>query len=62
MTLTEEIKNNSYLKVSNCTDIQDINYAIDCLFCLDKKYGKNNKTLLRLWKVFLDKKKEFESQ
>lgn len=58
MTLVETIKSNPYLKVSNCTDLSDINHAIDCLRELDKKFGSNNKTLLKLWAKFLDKKKK----
>lgn len=56
MTLTEKIKSNPYLKVSNCTDIADIEYAMDELRKLDAEYGDNNKTLLNLWSKFLSKK------
>lgn len=58
MTLAEKIKSNPYLKVSNCTDVNDIEYAMDCLRELDKEYGDGNKTLLRIWKQMLDKKKK----
>ena len=58
MTLTERIKNEPYLKISNCTDIADLEYAIDILHTLDAEYGENNKTLLKLWAKFLDKKKK----
>lgn len=57
MTLSETIKSNPYLKVSNCTDIADIDAAIDQLRILDAKFGEDNKTLLKLWGKFLDKKK-----
>ena len=57
MTLAEKIKSNPYLKISNCTDIADLEYAIDCLQKLDEEFGKTNKTLLKLWAKFLDKKK-----
>jgi hypothetical protein len=56
MTLQEKIKSNPYLKISNCTDINDIESAIDDLRELDKEFGSNNKTLLKLWAKFLDKK------
>lgn len=60
MTLTEKIKSNPYLKVSNCTDISDIESAIDELSKLDAEFGEDNKTLLKLWAKFLDKKKKLE--
>jgi hypothetical protein len=56
MTLQEKIKSNPYLKIANCTDINDIESAIDDLRELDKEFGSNNKTLLKLWAKFLDKK------
>jgi len=62
MKLTEKIKSNPYLKVSNCTDISDIEYAMDELRKLDAEYGDDNKTLLKLWCKFLDKKKKLEAK
>jgi hypothetical protein len=62
MTLTQKIKNNPYLKLSNCTDIADLEYAIDCLRELDSEFGDDNKTLLKLWVKFLDKKKKLEAK
>jgi hypothetical protein len=62
MTLTEKINSNPYLKVSNCTDITDIEYAIDQLHILDAEYGADNKILLKLWSRFLDKKKKLEAK
>ena len=62
MTLTEKINGNPYLKVSNCTDIADIESAIDELTKLDAEFGENNKTLLKLWGKFLDKKKKLEAK
>jgi hypothetical protein len=56
MTLADKINSNPYLKVSNFTDVSDLEYAMDCLRKLDKEFGETNKTLLRLWKKFLDKK------
>ena len=62
MTLSEKIKSNPYLKVSNCTDISDLDYAMSELRKLDKEFGENNKTLLNLWEKFLDKKKKLEAK
>jgi hypothetical protein len=59
-TLNQAIKSNPYLKVSNCTDLSDVESAIDDLRILDNIYGKNNKTLLKLWAKFLDKKSKIE--
>jgi len=60
MTLAQKIKSNPYLKVSNCTDIADLEAAMDELRKLDSEYGDDNKTLLKLWAKFLDKKKKLE--
>ena len=60
MTLAQTIKSNPYLKVSNCTDVADLEYAMDCLRKLDREFGETNKTLLKLWGKFLDKKKRLE--
>jgi hypothetical protein len=60
MTLAQKIKSNPYLKVSNCTDIADLEAAMDELRKLDLEYGNDNKTLLKLWAKFLDKKKKLE--
>ena len=62
MTLTEKINSNPYLKVSNCTDIADLEAGIDALKELDKEFGDDNKTLLKLWAKFLDKKKKLEAK
>ena len=62
MTLIDKINSNPYLKVSNCTDIADLEYAIDELRKLDAEFGENNKTLLKLWAKFLDKKKKLEAK
>jgi hypothetical protein len=61
MTLADKINSNPYLKVSNCTDVSDLEYAMDCLRKLDKEFGETNKTLLRLWKKFLDKKARIQN-
>jgi hypothetical protein len=60
MTLTEKINSNPYLKVSNCTDIADLEAAMDDLRKLDAEFGDDNKTLLKLWAKFLGKKKKLE--
>jgi hypothetical protein len=62
MTLTEKINSNPYLKVSNCTDIADLEYAMDELRKLDAEYGEDNKQLIKLWAKFLDKKKKMEAK
>jgi hypothetical protein len=62
MTLIEKINSNPYLKVSNCTDIADLEAAMDDLRKLDAEFGENNKTLLKLWAKFLDKKKKLEAK
>jgi hypothetical protein len=62
MTLTEKINSNPYFKVSNCTDIADLEYAMDELRKLDAEFGESNKTLLKLWAKFLDKKKQMEAE
>lgn len=59
MTLTQKINSNPYLKVSNCTDIVDIEYAMDELRKLDDEYGGMNKSLMKLWIKFLNKKNQF---
>jgi hypothetical protein len=56
--LQEKINSNPYLKVSNCTDIADLEYAMDELRKLDAEFGEDNKTLLNLWAKFLNKKKK----
>lgn len=60
MTLTQKINSNPYLKVSNCTDIADLENAMDELRILDKEFGENNKTLLKIWRKVLDKAKKLE--
>jgi hypothetical protein len=61
MTLTEKINSNPYLKVSNCTDIADLEAAMDDLRKLDAEFGADNKTLLKIWSKMLDKKKRLET-
>lgn len=47
------------MKPSNCTDVADVEAAMDALRELDEKYGENNKKLLKLWAKFLDLKKKY---
>jgi hypothetical protein len=58
MTLTKKIRSNPYLKVSNCTDIADVNYAITEIHNLFKEFGDDSKMLLKLWRSFLVKKNQ----
>ena len=62
MTLTQKINSNPYLKLSNCKDIADLEVAMDDLRKLDAEFGDDNKTLLKLWAKFLDKKKKLEAK
>ena len=62
MTLTEKINSNPWLKVSNCTDLSDIRFAMDELRKLDLEFGAEKKTLLNLWAKFLDKKNRLDIQ
>lgn len=59
MNITQAIKSNPYLNPSNCTDVADVDAAMDALRELDAKFGENNKTLLKLWAKFLALKKTF---
>lgn len=61
MTLTEEINKNPYLKVSNCTDISDVETAMEALKALDKKYPKS-KLLLSIWAKMIAKKKKLSKK
>jgi hypothetical protein len=61
MNLAEHIAKNPYLKVSNCTDVADLEAGMDALRELDKIFGDNNKTLLNLWAKFIAKKKQIQN-
>ncbi len=61
MKLQEKIKSNPYLKVSNCTDIADLECAMDYLRILDKEYP-NSQVLLNIWAKMLYKKKKLEAK
>lgn len=60
--LKDKIKSNPYLKLSNCTDIADLDYAMSELRKLDAEFGENNKTLINLWEKFLNKKAKMEAK
>lgn len=60
MTLTEKINSNPYLKVSNCTDLSDIEYGISEIKSLELQYGQS-KTLTNLLGKFLVKKNRLKS-
>lgn len=52
MTLHQHIKENPYLRPSNCRDMADIDYAIDCVVALERVYGYNDTIrdlFLKLW-------------
>lgn len=59
MTHEEKIKSNPYLKVSNCTDIADLESAMDDLRVLDKEYP-NSIVLLKIWEKMLNKKQRLQ--
>lgn len=61
MKVQQAIAANPYLKISNCTDIADLEYAMDELRKLDAIFGENNKTLLKLWAKFINKKKKLSA-
>ena len=61
MKVQQAIAANPYLKISNCTDIADIEYAMDELRKLDAIYGETNKVLMHLWAKFLAKKKKMKA-
>lgn len=60
-TLTQAIASEPYLKVSNCTDVADLEYGMSILRKLDAEFGENNKTLVKIWIQFLLKKKRLEA-
>ena len=54
-TLTQKIASNPYLKITNCSDISDIESAIEDIKKLMAEFG-HNKTLSNLWFKFNNKK------
>ena len=60
MTAAEEIKSNPYLNPNNCTDLADVESAMDSLRELDKKYPKQVGLFTPIWAKFLAKKKQLE--
>ena len=61
MTLNNRIKNNPYLKISNCVDINDVNYALSELKNLEAEFGSDCKKLNCLLLKFLLKKYKLEA-
>jgi hypothetical protein len=61
MTLREKINSNLYLKVSNCTDIADLEVAMDMVIELEKEFGETKKTQT-LWLALWDKKRKLEAK
>jgi len=55
MSITKEIKDNPYLKVSNCTDLNDCDYAIEECRRIEKKHGQS-KILDKIWVALIAKK------
>jgi hypothetical protein len=54
MTLaTQEIKNNPYCKVRNCTDKADCQHAIDFLYELEKKFGRQKQITLKIGRLLI---------
>lgn len=60
MTLTQKINSNPYLKVSNCTDISDLEAAMDMVIELEKEFGETKRTQ-KLWLSLWDKKRKLEA-
>jgi hypothetical protein len=60
MTAAEEIKSNPYLNPNNCTDLADVESAMDSLRVLDEKYPNEKSILSSVWSKMLYKKAKFE--
>ncbi|MFN8358606.1 MAG: helicase-related protein [Candidatus Kapaibacterium sp.] len=60
--LSTRIKENPYLKASNCTDLNDIEAACDSLRELDDEFGADNQTLLNIWARIFERKKILENK
>ncbi len=60
MTLTQEIQKNPYFKVSNCSDVSDLDYAISEVLKLEDKYGKS-KTIDKVFEKLHNKRKKLQS-
>lgn len=57
MTLTQAIKNNPYLKPSNLTDLNDVDFALNEILRLIKFYGSNKKLNSLYFKILLKREK-----
>jgi hypothetical protein len=60
MTLTQTIKSNPYLKVSNCSDKNDCLYGIEECKRLEIKYGQS-KSLDKIWIALINKKNKLNN-
>jgi hypothetical protein len=60
MTLTEKINSNPYLKASNCTDLTDVNYAIESVKELLKQHDSNR--LRSIYASLMNKKEKMEAK
>ena len=59
MTLQQAIRSNPYLKPKNCTDLNDINAAIEDIKKLLQKYG-SKKSLCSIYARLCSKKSKLE--
>lgn len=57
MTLKQKIQNEPYLKAYNCTDLSDVNYAIDECHKLVAEYGSKPSLCMILARLIKKKEK-----
>jgi len=62
MTLKQKIKNEPYFKVDNCTDINDIEYALSECRKLLNEYGSNPSLCMILSRLTKKKQKLDEKE
>lgn len=55
MTLTAQIKNEPYFKLSNCLDESDLDYGMSRVLELEQQFGKS-KMLDKIFEKLFDKK------
>jgi len=58
--LSNEIKSNSYLRITNCSDKNDCTYGIEECKRLEKKYGQS-KSLDKIWIALINKKNKLNN-
>jgi hypothetical protein len=63
MNTATAIKNESYLKISNLSDVSDFNYAIDRLRAITALYGETRQSGLLMGRLMIkrDKLQELEA-